>query len=87
MNKIVKNDSLDPRQRVWEKGWEDHNRLQLERLARLPLSEKLAWLEEAQRLLCRLIHRARDVDAEAAGRELLLSCLHGQRGHGRRHHD
>ena len=51
MNKIVKNDSLDPRQRVWEKGWEDHNRLQLERLARLSLSEKLAWLEEAQRLL------------------------------------
>ena len=51
MNKIVKNDSIDPRQRVWEKGCEDHNRLQLERLARLPLSEKLAWLEEAHRLV------------------------------------
>lgn len=36
--------------RSWERGWEGHSRAQLERLARLPLSEKLAWLEEAQRL-------------------------------------
>ncbi len=51
MSEIVKNNSPDSRRRVWEQGWEDHNRLQLERLARLPLSEKLAWLEEAQRLV------------------------------------
>jgi len=51
VSEIVKNNSPDPRQRVWEQGWENHNRLQLERLARLPLSEKLAWLEEAQRLV------------------------------------
>jgi hypothetical protein len=45
-------DALD--QRVWEQGWEDHQTRQLERLGRLPLSEKLVWLEEAQRLVNRL---------------------------------
>ena len=35
---------------AWDRGWEEHRRRQLERLARLPLAEKLEWLEEAQRL-------------------------------------
>ena len=36
---------------VWEQGWEHHRQLQMERLARLPMSEKLIWLEEAHRLV------------------------------------
>ena len=40
-----------PGERVWERGWRDHEQRQLERLAKLPLSEKLAWLEEAHRLV------------------------------------
>jgi hypothetical protein len=38
-------------ERVWEVGWEGHTRAQRERLARLPLWEKLEWLEEAQRVV------------------------------------
>ncbi len=34
-----------------EFGWQTHRDAQARRLARLPLSEKLAWLEEAQRLV------------------------------------
>jgi len=36
---------------VWESGWEGHAEAQRRRLARLPLREKLRWLEEAQRLI------------------------------------
>lgn len=36
--------------REWELGWDGHNRAQQRRLSRLSLAEKLAWLEEAQRL-------------------------------------
>lgn len=38
----------------WEHGWDEHERLQLQRLARLPLADKLAWLEEAHRVLMQL---------------------------------
>jgi hypothetical protein len=34
---------------TWERGWEGHRAEQLRRLARLPLAEKLRWLEEAAR--------------------------------------
>jgi hypothetical protein len=40
--------------REWERGWAGHELAQLRRMARLPLSEKLAWLEEAHRLAERL---------------------------------
>jgi hypothetical protein len=40
--------------RVWERGWHEHEQRQLERLAVLSLAEKLSWLEEAQRLLVHL---------------------------------
>jgi hypothetical protein len=44
--------SGDPRDaRVWERGWEEHEQLQLERLARLSMAEKLAWLDEAHRIV------------------------------------
>lgn len=39
-----------PDERKWPDGWDDHRRAQLRRMAALPLSEKIAWLEEAQRL-------------------------------------
>ena len=35
---------------AWERGWDGHEAEQLERLARLPLADKLQWLEEAHRL-------------------------------------
>ena len=35
----------------WEAGWDAHALAQLERLARLPLSEKLRWLEEAHQIV------------------------------------
>jgi hypothetical protein len=40
--------------RQWEHGWDEHERLQLQRLARLNLSEKLLWLEQAQRVVIQL---------------------------------
>ena len=43
---------------IWEESWEDHNRLQLRRLADLPLADKLVWLEEAQRLVLHLSREA-----------------------------
>ena len=36
---------------IWERGWDGHDREQLIRLARLPLPQKLQWLEEAHRLV------------------------------------
>jgi hypothetical protein len=38
-------------ERVWESGWAGHEVAQRRRLARLPLAEKLQWLEETQRLV------------------------------------
>ncbi len=38
-------------EREWERGWEGHREAQRRRLARLPLREKLQWLEEAHRLV------------------------------------
>jgi hypothetical protein len=38
----------------WERGWDEDERLQLQRLARLPLADKLAWLEEAHRVVLHL---------------------------------
>ncbi len=36
---------------LWERGWDGHERAQIRRLARLSFAEKLAWLEEAHRLV------------------------------------
>lgn len=41
-------------ERLWERGWDGHLRAQRRRLARLPLAEKLRWLEEAQELTLHL---------------------------------
>ncbi len=38
----------------WEQGWDGHETQQLERLSKVPLSEKLQWLEEAHHLVLHL---------------------------------
>ena len=45
---------------MWESGWEGHAEAQRARIARLPLREKLRWLEEAQHLLLHLRRGKRD---------------------------
>lgn len=47
-------DAAAPEERLWESGWAEHTLAQRRRLARLPLAEKLQWLEDSQRLLDRL---------------------------------
>ena len=49
MKSSIKTDATDVGQ--WEKGWEEHAQLQLQRLATLPFADKLAWLEQAHRLV------------------------------------
>ena len=49
----------------WERGWEGHQRAQAIRLASLTMAEKLAWLEQAQRVVLSL--------AEARRQALALS--------------
>ncbi len=44
----------------WEAGWDGHQMAQQRRLAALPLWEKLAWLEDAQRLATQLRSGAPD---------------------------
>ena len=39
----------------WEAGWDAHERAQRRRMAALPLSEKLLWLEQSQRLATYLL--------------------------------
>ena len=48
----------DPSEQDWQSGWESHRHAQAVRLAQLPLSEKLLWLEQAHRLV-RYLARAR----------------------------
>ena len=52
----------------WDRGWREHKVRQLVRLARLPLAEKLSWLEGAQTL----------VDALALAKK---ERVNGTRGH------
>lgn len=41
-------------ERVWEPGWDGHERAQRERLAKLTWEQKLDWLEEAHRFVTRM---------------------------------
>jgi hypothetical protein len=38
----------------WERGWEEHEQMRLQRLADLPLVEKLIWLKQGPRLAMQL---------------------------------
>jgi hypothetical protein len=46
-------------QRCWERGWAGHAEAQRRRLARLPLPDKLAWLEQAHRVIRHLMAQGR----------------------------
>ena len=46
---MPEHDPLD--QHVWESGWDAHELAQRRRLASLTLAEKLAWLEDADRVV------------------------------------
>lgn len=48
----------------WEAGWDEHERAQRRRMAALPLSEKLLWLEQSQRLAAFLLRPRRVVRSE-----------------------
>ena len=41
-------------ERMWERGWDGHREAQLRRMARLPLRDRIRWLEQAQKLVSRL---------------------------------
>jgi hypothetical protein len=40
---------VEPAFNEW--GWESHEKAQRQRYARMPLAAKIAWLEEAQRMV------------------------------------
>jgi len=46
----------------WESGWDAHERAQRQRLAKLPLDEKLRWLEEAHDLVRHLSRHGPETD-------------------------
>lgn len=45
--------------RLWERGWDGHERAQRRRLAKLTLSQKLEWLEQAHDLVRHLARSRR----------------------------
>ena len=60
-------DDAPPEQAVWPKGWEGHRRAQLLRMARLPFSQKLDWLDQANRLVRHIQqHRSRSKPSDVA---------------------
>ena len=60
MNDLRKTQLNKRDKHVWERGWDDHKRRQMQRLAALSLPEKLDWLEEAHRLILHM-HAKRSV--------------------------
>lgn len=62
MRNAKKGDIAQTRQ--WERGWDAHNTMQLQRLARLPLPEKIEWLEAAQRLVMHMAGARNSTKAE-----------------------
>ena len=48
------NESNEDDSYTWKVGWQGHSIAQLRRLAALPFSEKLKWLEEAHHLVLRM---------------------------------
>jgi hypothetical protein len=51
----------------WERGWDEHESLQLRRLASLSLADKLLWLEQAHRVVIQL-QSGRRSDEDLSGR-------------------
>ena len=52
----------------WERGWEGHERSQRRRLSKLPLSQKLQWLEEAQQVIENLRRSKRESGKDESSR-------------------
>ena len=52
---------------TWEEGWSGHERAQLHRLAKLPLAEKLRWLEEAHDLVRHLSAQKKGPPSDPGG--------------------
>jgi hypothetical protein len=61
-----------PSDQAWPRGFEGHEADQQARLAELPLSEKLAWLEEAHRLALHLQEGAGRADDSTSVEDLTL---------------
>lgn len=63
--------SSDHGRTAWEQGWGGHESQQLERLSKMPLPEKLQWLEDAHHLVLHLsgaVAAPRDPDDRRATR-------------------
>jgi len=58
--------SPGPPEREWEAGWGGHSDAQTRRLAALSLAEKLAWLEDAHRLVKQMQNTQRKTRAPDA---------------------
>ena len=56
----------DNAEQTWEHSWDGHALMQLRRLARLSLADKIAWLEQAQRVAQ---HLATQSDSSATGKQ------------------
>lgn len=61
-------DQADTDQADWECDWDSHERAQVLRAARHSLIEKVAWLEEAHRLVIQL-QRSRKARSVTGGSE------------------
>ena len=60
----------DNAEQTWERGWDGHAMEQLRRLARLSLAEKIAWLEQAQRVAQHLVKQSsNNPTGPAAGKQ------------------
>ena len=44
-------------ERIWESGWDGHEKAQLLRMSRLSFIEKVKWLEDAQEMIHELERR------------------------------
>ena len=70
----------EPPDRDWECGWESHRHAQAVRCAGWTLSEKLEWLEQAQRLVGRF---ARALPRPSSAPMLLRDAPDSERDGGR----
>jgi len=64
----------DNAEQTWERGWDGHALEQLRRLAQLPLSDKIAWLEQAQRVARHLATQPVQDSADRATGKQTKSC-------------
>ncbi|MBW1806448.1 MAG: hypothetical protein JRJ06_08835 [Deltaproteobacteria bacterium] len=50
-------ETQDMSERIWESGWDGHEKAQLLRMSRLSFIEKVKWLEDAQEMIHELERR------------------------------